>query len=85
MPLFVLVTVDGHEHTVVPKGADQWSVSSVSAPGTWHTVRRWGVLRDHYACDCRDRFGAVRPAKNRITPCRHAKAVATARAAEAAA
>lgn len=73
MPLFSLVTVDGHDHVVIPTGEDEWEVSSASKPGTWHTVRRWGARRGRFACDCLP--PRSRP-RNRVTPCRHTRAAA---------
>lgn len=75
---FALVTVDRRTHTVRVTGVDEWAVSSASVEGVWHTVRRWGHVSDHYACSCRDPYGGRAPT-NRTVPCRHARAVVTAR------
>lgn len=75
-PLFDLVMVDGREHTVVRTGEHTWDVSSATHPGDSYEVRRYGQRRTFFACRCRERFPGHRAPKNRVTPCRHARAVA---------
>jgi hypothetical protein len=76
MALFNLVSIDGRQHTVTQTGLNTWDVSSATAPGESYEVRRYGQVRTYFACRCRERFPGHRPPKNRVTPCRHARAVA---------